>query len=611
TLMLLVAMALSMQWIIATDSPVLQSATAPETVVEHSAGDPLVFAPLDPMGMGTFEASDALIEQPWRQASDAIAPQSKGGLFDALYRPRGPFWGDASLLCRSYFWLSADPALGRAELATVFHPRYAPDLNAPEREHTPLAEYSLLWPSTLANYYHHTGDRAYTEAMAAAVLNELFNYFDRYRAPSGLLQGVDPDGGFRPWPEHLRRGFDYEIAAKGENAVLNAFYYHALDTAAELAGEIGLPATEFRGKAQAHRRAFNDRLLDGETGLYFDAPGSTAHSVAGNGLALCFGLAPPESVAKIIALIRERGTDCAPEFAPYMVEACFKAGEPRLGYDMITFLNGDSAYGGPIYLIAEYVAGLSPAGPGWTRAVFSPRFPKTLASAKMSVPIQGGRATVRHARNQATTLTLPLGTRVEVDAREGDPVMVKNAVSHTKGKLTEEQWASLKTEGWPERVGTDAAVWVSVSEQMLRYIQGKDVLYQARCASSASGVGAVMNSLQTPLGWHSVVHKVGEDAPWGQVFRARQPTREIWQPGEDTTEDLVLTRILLLTGEEAGKNKGGDVDSYARNIYIHGTNDEARVGTPSSHGCIRLTNDDVIDAFRHIPKNTPVLITEF
>ncbi len=607
--MLLVTMALSAQWIFATDSPVLPTATATETVLERSTDAALLSAPLDPERIGTFEASDALIEQPWRQASDAIAAQSKGGLSAIVHRPRGPFWGDASLLCRSYFWLSADPALGRTELATVFHPRYAPDSDAPR--HRPLAEYSLLWPSTLANYYRHTGDCAYTEAMAAAVLDELFRFFERYRAPSGLLQGADSDGGFDAWPDHLRRGFDYEIAAQRENAVLNAFYYHALDTAADLADEIGLPATEFRRKAQAHRRAFNERLLDNETGLYVDAPGSTAHSVAGNGLALCFGLAPPESVAKIIALIRERGADCAPEFAPYVVEACFKAGEPRLGYDMITFLNGDSAHGGPIYLLAEYVAGLRPAGPGWTRAAFSPRFPKTLETAKMSLPIQGGRATVRHARNQATTLTLPLGSRVEVDAREGDPVMVKNSVSHTNGKLTEEQWASLEAEGWPERVGTDAAVWVSVSEQMLRYIQGTEVLYQARCASSASGVGALMNSLQTPLGWHSVVRKVGDDAPWGQVFRGRQPTREVWQPGEDTTEDLVLSRILLLTGEEPGKNKGGDVDSYARNIYIHGTNDEARIGTPSSHGCIRLTNDDMIDAYLRIPKDAPVLITEF
>jgi hypothetical protein len=65
---------------------------------------------------------------------------------------------------------------------------------------------------------------------------------------------------------------------------------------------------------------------------------------------------------------------------------------------------------------------------------------------------------------------------------------------------------------------------------------------------------------------------------------------------------------LLLTGEEPGKNKGGRVDSFARNIYIHGTNDEDAIGTPSSHGCIRLHPDDVAALFPTVEAGTPVLL---
>ena len=68
--------------------------------------------------------------------------------------------------------------------------------------------------------------------------------------------------------------------------------------------------------------------------------------------------------------------------------------------------------------------------------------------------------------------------------------------------------------------------------------------------------------------------------------------------------------VLVLAGEEPGLNQGGNVDSFARNIYIHGTNAESDVGTPSSHGCIRLRNVDVIEAFERIPEGAPVLITE-
>ena len=34
-----------------------------------------------------------------------------------------------------------------------------------------------------------------------------------------------------------------------------------------------------------------------------------------------------------------------------------------------------------------------------------------------------------------------------------------------------------------------------------------------------------------------------------------------------------------------------------REIYIHGTSDEASIGKPSSHGCIRMKNDDIIELF--------------
>lgn len=187
--------------------------------------------------------------------------------------------------------------------------------------------------------------------------------------------------------------------------------------------------------------------------------------------------------------------------------------------------------------------------------------------------------------------------------------MVKEAVSHATGELSQSQWALLEARGWSERVGDRPAVWISVDDQMLWLIEGRRVVFQARCATAEKGVGSENGSLQTPLGWHSVVRKVGDDAPWGEIFRARIATNRQWRPGDDTTEDLVLTRILLLGGEEPGSNKGGNVDSYARNIYIHGTNDEARIGIPSSHGCIRLTNDDVIDAYSRIPKGTFVLIT--
>ncbi len=177
------------------------------------------------------------------------------------------------------------------------------------------------------------------------------------------------------------------------------------------------------------------------------------------------------------------------------------------------------------------------------------------------------------------------------------------------GYLRPDQERILESSGWAQRVGDDAGAWVSVSEQITRLVQGNSVLWQAPCATAANGTGAEMDSLKTPPGWHSIALKIGDGAALGQVFRSRQPVNETWKRGGATTEDLVLTRVLVLTGEEEGINKGGKVDSLARNIYFHGTNDEARIGTPSSHGCIRLTNEAVIDFFGRVREGTMVLIT--
>jgi len=177
-------------------------------------------------------------------------------------------------------------------------------------------------------------------------------------------------------------------------------------------------------------------------------------------------------------------------------------------------------------------------------------------------------------------------------------------------RLKSEQWGPLSSKGWTDRVGKGLGVWVSVKEQMLRVIQGTSVLFEAPCSTAAKGSGSKANSFQTPLGWHSIAEKFGEGAPWGRIFRDKRATNDIWKRGDPIKEDLILTRVLTLRGEEPGKNSGGDVDSFDRNIYIHGTNDEQNIGKPVSHGCVRLTNDDVIAAYEIIPLNAPVLIIE-
>lgn len=176
--------------------------------------------------------------------------------------------------------------------------------------------------------------------------------------------------------------------------------------------------------------------------------------------------------------------------------------------------------------------------------------------------------------------------------------------------LTPEDRAALN---WDKYAGDGPCVWISVADQQLRLVEGGRTVLEMVCATGLAGVGAREGTNQTPPGWHRITEKIGADEPKGRVFRSRGVTKQIWQPGQEVPEDLVLTRILILEGLEAGINRGHDekgflVDSLKRLIYIHGTNDEERLGEPSSKGCIRLSNNDVITLFDRVSEGTPVII---
>ena len=93
----------------------------------------------------------------------------------------------------------------------------------------------------------------------------------------------------------------------------------------------------------------------------------------------------------------------------------------------------------------------------------------------------------------------------------------------------------------------------------------------------------------------------------------RRPTGEIYSPTlreRHPQRDWILTRILWLSGLEVGRNRFGAVDTMARYIYIHGCPEEDPVGTPGSHGCVRMHNADLISLFDRVSVGTRVTITE-
>lgn len=109
----------------------------------------------------------------------------------------------------------------------------------------------------------------------------------------------------------------------------------------------------------------------------------------------------------------------------------------------------------------------------------------------------------------------------------------------------------------------------------------------------------IKGSLGTPRGLHEIAERIGGGQPVGMVFKSRLPTGRHFSefPDSEAAGQLITSRILWLRGLEPGVNRDGNVDTYDRYIYIHGTNHEHRLGQPMSAGCLELRNLDIIELY--------------
>jgi hypothetical protein len=129
-----------------------------------------------------------------------------------------------------------------------------------------------------------------------------------------------------------------------------------------------------------------------------------------------------------------------------------------------------------------------------------------------------------------------------------------------------------------------------------------------RCSTSRFGIGQQEGSNCTPLGLHRIAEKIGAGERAGAVFKARKVIGHTSQP--EFADAKITTRILWLDGLEPAFNRGGNVDTHTRYIYIHGTADQKSIGEPASHGCIHLADADLIPLFDLLPEGTLVWISE-
>src|SRR6266567_6290634 len=138
---------------------------------------------------------------------------------------------------------------------------------------------------------------------------------------------------------------------------------------------------------------------------------------------------------------------------------------------------------------------------------------------------------------------------------------------------------------------TQHHIVISTRDQKLALLDRGALLATYPVSTSKFGLGDRPGSRFTPLGQLQIAEKVGDNAPPGTVFKDRRRTGETVlanSPGRDP----IVTRILWLRGLESQ-----NANAFARDIYIHGTPEEWKIGSPASYGCIRMRSTDIVQLY--------------
>ena len=158
----------------------------------------------------------------------------------------------------------------------------------------------------------------------------------------------------------------------------------------------------------------------------------------------------------------------------------------------------------------------------------------------------------------------------------------------------------------------DRVLFVRISTATLQFFQSGVLVKSYPISTSKRPPSNVKHSLGTPRGLHEIAERVGAGQPPGMVFKSRVPSGHHYSELPDATSEtnLITSRILWLRGLEDGVNAGGEVDTYSRYIYIHGTNHESQIGTPMSAGCVLMRNLDIVELYEQVRRSDHVMIVD-
>ncbi len=418
---------------------------------------------------GSFKCSDPLLNKIWNVGCHSLRCCLHETYEDCPGYEQLQYWGDArveSLVQMAAFGDARPFARGLRAIAWSRQPDGITYSRYPCWEPQIIPTFSLIWILSLQDYMLWEGDLELVREVWP-VADDVLEWFNGHVGADGVLTDV-PQWVFIDWSGDLGR-FD-----KGASSILNAFYYGALVTAADLCGEQGntSKAALYRSRAAAlktaYEKAFWSPALSAYVNSYRDGKQGTSLSQHAQALALLFDLAPVERRRPLVGqMLREDTMQATPYFMFYVLRALDHTGYYKYAPDQMrrwksmldrgatTWLEEwankrswcHAWSSAPTYELSTRVLGVRPDAPGFKKAVIEP-FTAGLEWAKGTVPTPHGDISVDWWQKGPTLyVNYSAPSAVAVDVRVPAGTVVKRRPFEGKAIRTEKVEKKM-----PERV---------------------------------------------------------------------------------------------------------------------------------------------------------------
>ena len=296
----------------------------------HAIGSTFTSYPVD--YVGSFECSDPKLDEIWRVGAYTQQLCMHDALMDCPWREQQQWLGDGRvqlLIIQNAFGDRAMPRrfieqFAEAQLPSGMIPNVSLSTGF-------MVDYALWWAQGVMDVLLFGGDAEFAKSVFPNIV-KLLDWFEEYRNSDGLLEDVQ-GAIFIDWAN---------VGKQGICAPLNAIYYTALRSAAQIASAIGENsyAQKWQERCNNIEEVFHKTFWNSDRELYVDnivsGRSTGMFSQHAQAMAALTGLSRVDNASLLARTVEDKSlVRTEPYFSFYLVEALARCGLAQKGLDFI------------------------------------------------------------------------------------------------------------------------------------------------------------------------------------------------------------------------------------------------------------------------------------